>query len=230
MKDTVIKTEKWQFDDEVAKCFDDMLERSIPDYENMRMLCYNIGRHFVKEGKDIIDIGCSNGNAALPFVKSFDNHFILCDVSESMLDLCKRGFKDYPNVSVINHDLRKGLPDADACLVLSILTVQFTPIEYRHKILSGIYDKLDKDGALIYVEKLLGYNEKIDSILVDEYYSLKTENRYTHEQIQAKRKSLEGVLVPVTEDWNYDLLRKAGFREIECFWRYLNFAGYVAIK
>lgn len=229
-KDNVIKTDKWEFDDEVAKCFDDMLERSIPDYETMRMLCYNIGRHFIKEGKDIIDIGCSNGNAALPFVKTFDNHFILCDVSESMLDLCKRGFKNYPNVSVIKHDLRKGLPDADACLVLSILTVQFTSIEYRHKILSEIHDKLDKGGALIYVEKLLGYNEKIDSILVDEYYSLKTENRYTHEQIQAKRKSLEGVLVPVTEDWNYDLLRKAGFKEIECFWRYLNFAGYVAIK
>lgn len=229
-KDNVIKTDKWGFDDEVAKCFDDMLERSIPDYETMRMLCFNIGKHFVKAGKDIIDIGCSNGNAALPFVKIFDNHFILCDVSESMLDLCKRGFKDYPNVSVINHDLRNGLPDANACLVLSILTVQFTPIEYRHKILSDIYDKLDKGGALIYVEKLLGYNEKIDSILVDEYYSLKTENRYTHEQIQAKRKSLEGVLVPVTEDWNYDLLRKAGFEEIECFWRYLNFAGYIAIK
>lgn len=229
-KDDVIKTNKWEFDDEVAKCFDDMLERSIPDYETMRMLCFNVGRHFVRDGKDVVDIGCSNGNAALPFVKNFGNHFVLCDVSESMLDLCRRGFKDYPNVSVINHDLRKGLPNVDACLVLSILTVQFTPIEYRHKILSDIYDKLDKGGALIYVEKLLGYNEKIDSILVNEYYSLKTENRYTQEQIQAKRKSLEGVLVPVTEDWNYDLLRKAGFEEIECFWRYLNFAGYIAIK
>jgi len=230
MKDEVVQDGKWEFNDEVARCFDDMLERSIPDYENMRRLSFAVGKHFVKEGYDIVDIGCANGNAALPFVKTFDNRFILCDVSDSMLDLCRRGFKEYPNVQLVHHDLREGLPESTPCLVLSILTVQFTPIEYRHKIIKSIYEHLAPGGALIFVEKLLGGTYDIDSVLVDEYYAMKSEHQYTEEQIKSKRKSLEGVLVPVTESWNIDMLKGAGFQKIECFWRYLNFCARIAVK
>jgi tRNA (cmo5U34)-methyltransferase len=67
-------------------------------------------------------------------------------------------------------------------------------------------------------------------MLVDEYYRIKAENAYTQEQISAKRKSLEGVLVPITARWNEEMLKEAGFRSVDCFWRYLNFAGWVAVK
>ena len=230
MRDEVNPKGKWEFDNEVARCFDNMLERSIPGYEDMRSLVFAIGRHFAEMGKTIIDIGCSNGNAALPFVKTFKNNFILCDVSESFLNLCELGFKEYKNVKVMKHDLRNGVPDDEYSLVLSILTVQFTPIEYRHKIIQSVYDHLEPGGAFIFVEKLLGSRYDIDSILVEEYYDIKKKHQYTQEQIQSKRKSLEGVLVPITEEWNLQLLKSAGFKKIECFWRYLNFAGWVAIK
>jgi tRNA (cmo5U34)-methyltransferase len=36
--------------------------------------------------------------------------------------------------------------------------------------------------------------------------------------------------VPVTAGWNEEMLRGAGFQEIDCFWRWLNFAGWVAVK
>ena len=42
--------------------------------------------------------------------------------------------------------------------------------------------------------------------------------------------SLEGVLVPVTARWNEELLREEGFTSVDCFWRHLNFAGWVAVK
>lgn len=54
MTDNVdVKGKRWEFDDEVAKCFDDMLERSIPNYETMRTLVYNVGKHFVKPGSKL---------------------------------------------------------------------------------------------------------------------------------------------------------------------------------
>jgi tRNA (cmo5U34)-methyltransferase len=42
--------------------------------------------------------------------------------------------------------------------------------------------------------------------------------------------SLEGVLVPVTAAWNEYLLRSAGFSHVDCFWRWMNFAAWVAVK
>jgi tRNA (cmo5U34)-methyltransferase len=67
-------------------------------------------------------------------------------------------------------------------------------------------------------------------LLVDSYYQLKNENGYSKEQIEEKRKSLAGVLVPVTSEWNKELLHQAGFAKVETFWRMLNFEGYIAIK
>jgi tRNA (cmo5U34)-methyltransferase len=59
---------------------------------------------------------------------------------------------------------------------------------------------------------------------------MKGQNGYTEEEINSKRIALEGVLVPVTAKWNEQLLRDAGFNQVECFWRNLNFAGWIAIK
>lgn len=229
MRDEVIPGEKWEFDEKVTAVFDDMLERSIPEYPVMRSLVEKIGAHYVRVGKTIVDIGCSNGNAIAPFVSRFaeDCNFLLCDVSAPMLEKCRERFG---NLDIRDYDITQGLPETDACLVLSILTIQFTPIEYRQKIVSSIYDRLCDGGAFIFVEKVLGNTNELDDLMVAEYYGIKSENAYTQEQIATKRKSLEGVLVPITAKWNEDLLRSAGFRKIDCFWRCLNFAGWIAIK
>ena len=229
-QDKIMKEGKWMFDEEVTQVFDEMLGRSIPDYDSMRSLVFNIGSHFIKPNTVIMDIGCSNGIAVKPFVRKFDNQFMLYDVSEPMLRACQANYEDNPNVTVKNYDLRQGVPKLNCSLILSILTLQFTPIEYRHKIVKSIYDALEDNGAFILVEKLLGNTSEIDDVLVSEYYEVKKEHQYTNEQIANKRKSLEGVLVPVTENWNIELLKQAGFQKIDCFWRYLNFCGFIAIK
>ena len=147
MKDCVNKKEgKWEFDDEVTKVFGDMLSRSIPNYDTMRELCFMVGRNFVRENGIVSDIGCSNGLASEKFIKAFPNaSFILSDVSEPMLDACRATYSNNPNVKVISHDLRRGVPTKGNDLVIASLTLQFTPIEYRWNILQSIYDSLN-DG------------------------------------------------------------------------------------
>lgn len=235
MQDKVMPKGKWEFDENVTEVFDDMLSRSIPIYDDMRKLVTNIGKHYVKKGTSIVDIGCSNGNAVFPFVEKYGahNNYLLIDVSEPMLKKSRERYKSWIDnglMQVLNHDLREGLPPCVASLVLSVLTLQFSPIEYRQKIVKSVYDSLIDGGAFIFVEKVLGNTYEIDDVLVDEYYRMKKENAYTSEQIQTKRKSLEGVLVPITSNWNVEMLKETGFRQVDCFWRYLNFAGWIAVK
>ena len=59
---------------------------------------------------------------------------------------------------------------------------------------------------------------------------MKKGHGYTQEQIERKRLSLEGVLVPVTARWNEEMLRMAGFQQVDTFWRWMNFCGWVAVK
>lgn len=232
MQDKTMPKGKWEFNNDVAEVFDDMLQRSIPEYNLMRELVKRIGCQYVKPNKYIVDVGCSNGNAIYPFIKTYGDFckYMLLDVSEPMLEKCKERYEDYGCVEVMNLDVIHGLPKIKASVVLSVLTLQFTPIEYRQKILQSIYDVMEEGGAFILVEKVLGNTYEIDEIMVNEYYRIKSENQYTQEQIQAKRESLEGVLVPITARWNEELLKETGFKKIDCFWRCLNFAGWLAIK
>jgi tRNA (cmo5U34)-methyltransferase len=232
MTDTTLPTGKWEFDADVTAVFDDMLSRSIPNYDTMRDLVFDVGRRFVVPGRGIVDLGCSRGEALRPFVDLFGdlNYYLGIDVSDPMLDAARKRFKDHPYVVIDKCDLRLGHPIADACLTLSVLTLQFTPIEHRHRVLRHVYDRTIPGGAFILVEKVLGCNQFIDDTLVDVYLDMKRINGYSEEQIRSKRLSLEGVLVPVTAKWNEDMLREAGFRSVECFWRWSNFAGWLAVK
>lgn len=229
-RDTVIPGDKWEFDIDVTDVFDDMLSRSIPDYHGMRTLTTALAVRYAQPGTAVIDLGCSRGAALAPVIAVLgdNNTYVGVEVSEPMRQAARETLGG--RAQILDLDLRETYPQHRASVTLSVLTLQFTPIEYRQRIIADAYDNLLPGGALLLVEKVLGDDFTIDRLLVDEYYNLKGENGYTTEQIQTKRKSLEGVLVPVTAAWNVDLLRRAGFRHIDCYWRHLNFAGWIAIR
>jgi tRNA (cmo5U34)-methyltransferase len=83
---------------------------------------------------------------------------------------------------------------------------------------------------VILVEKVLGADAEIDRMMVEIYHGHKREHGYSDEDIIRKALSLEGVLVPVTARWNVELLEQAGFRHIDCFWRWMNFAAWIGIR
>ncbi|MBA2708544.1 MAG: methyltransferase domain-containing protein [Gemmatimonadaceae bacterium] len=227
--------ERWAFDGAVASCFDDMLRRSIPQYDVMREVCFNVAARYVKPGTAIVDLGCSRGDAIARLVDRFgaQNRFVGVDVSYPMLEAARARFDGYIRCGVVDVkslDLRREYPEATASVTLSVLTLQFTPMEYRQQIVRQVYRHTAPGGAFLLVEKVLGATAELDALMVDEYYRLKEANGYTADEIQRKRMSLEGVLVPVTAHWNEELLRSAGFTQVDCFWRWHNFAGWVAVR
>lgn len=233
--DQITPQGQWAFDDSVTAVFDDMLKPSIPQHDVMRQTVFDLACQFIQHNTDVVDLGCSRGEAMARLVDRFGTHnrFIGVEVSQPMLDACRERFKELIACGVVDIrdlDLRTDYPPAHASVTLCILTLQFTPIEYRQQILKRIYDHTIAGGALILVEKVIGATASLDNLMTGRYYDLKAEHGYSQEQIQRKRLSLEGVLVPVTARWNEELLHLAGFREIDCFWRWMNFAGWLAVK
>jgi tRNA (cmo5U34)-methyltransferase len=233
--DHTMPTGPWAFDEEVTDAFEDMLRRSIPQYEVMRRAVFEIGSGFVRDHTSVVDLGCSRGDALAPFVDRFGayNRFVGVEVSEPMLAVARARFEGHARAGVVDIralDLRTGYPPVLASLTLAVLTLQFVPIEYRHRIVSDVYASTIPGGAFILVEKVLGLDHETNSLLVSHYERLKREHGYSQDEIERKRLSLEGVLVPLPPDVDESLLRRAGFAHVECFWRFLNFAGWVAIR
>ena len=226
---------RWAFDDEVTRVFDDMLRRSIPELPTMRSLVFEVGQRFVRPDTCVVDLGCSRGDSVAPFMKTFGStvHFVGVEVSPHMLSAARARFEEEVEAGtfeLLDLDLRRTYPDAKASLTLAVLTLQFIPLEHRLRVVQEVYDRTLPGGAFILVEKVLGSSAPVDAILTDLYEDLKRRNGYTQQNIDRKRLSLEGVLVPLTAGWNENLLRRAGFGDVECFWRSLNFAGWVAVK
>jgi len=233
--DHTIPEGRWTFNGDVTAVFDDMLERSIPQYELMRSTCFNVAQQYVQPNTDIVDLGCSKGEAIAKLVKTFGayNRFIGIEVSRPMIEVAQKRFEgwiDRGTVDIKEFDLRKGYPLVRASVTLAILTIQFTPIEYRLRILRDIYNSTMVGGAFIMVEKVLGGSADIDGTMVKLYHQMKLDSGYSQEEVDRKKLSLEGSLVPVTAKWNEEMLRMSGWSQVDCFWRWMNFGGWLALK
>jgi len=224
--------DSWEFDSAVTDCFDDMFARSIPDFHNFRELCFYVGNRFIQPDSDVVDLGCSRGGSLEPFVAASDDsvRFVGLECSKSMLQAAQERFKDDKRVIVLDCDLKSGYTFADASLTLSIFTLQFIAPVYRRRIIRNVFDSTRSGGAFILAEKIEGLTEPTRDLLIDTYHGFKHRQGYSLQEIEAKRKSLEGVLTPYTDAENRMLLLAAGFNHVECFWRSLNFAAWIAIK
>lgn len=226
--------ERWAFDERVTECFEDMLRRSIPQYDVMResvgdLVGAAIERHGM--GARVLDVGCSRGDAIAALSDRFPGTFFTgIEVSAPMLEAATARFESQRNVAIRESDLRHGFLPGSWEVILSVLTLQFTPLEHRQRILADVFDHTAPGGMFILVEKVLGADARIDAMLVERYLALKEANGYSKDEIERKKLALEGSLVPVTAAWNEDLLRRAGFDHVDCFWRWMNFAGWVAVR
>jgi tRNA (cmo5U34)-methyltransferase len=225
----------WRFDEGVTECFDDMLRRSIPQYDVMRDTVTKLARRYRIAGTDIVDLGCSRGEAIAPLVDTYDttNHFIGIELSKPMLAACRRRFAETikrGSVEIRELDLRNEYPEARASVTMAILVVQFVPIDYRSKILRNAWKSTIPGGSLIMVEKVIASSADLQTAFVSAYHEKKETSGYSRDEIERKRLALEGVLVPASARWNEEMLYSAGFTEVECFWRWMNFAGWIAVK
>ncbi len=235
-RDDVLPDGPWKFDQRVVDAFEDMLRRSIPDYETMRGLVNSLGEAFVEKapGSTVLDLGCARGEGLVHFVAKFGarNRCLGVDASGPMVEAARRRFAGLPYVEICRRDLRKEFPDAgrNVSLVLLVLTLQFVPVEHRQKILAESFNALRPGGALILVEKLCPRTVEQGVLFGALYDEHKRRAGYSPDQIERKKLSLEGVLVPLTEGDNVGRLEAAGFRGVYPFWRWLNFGGYLARK
>lgn len=235
MRDEIIPGQEWSFNEDVANVFDDMLGRSIPGYENMRETVIRMITPIVSNGGYVLDLGCSHGEMIAKLIKELGSslyvNYVGVDSSTPMVSKARKRFVDDERVTIMHADIADAeMQRLRYDVILSILTLQFIPIEHRQSILKQVYDALTPNGCFILVEKVLGESQLGQDHLVSVYHQMKKDNGYSEEQVEAKRISLQNVLVPLRASENIRLLKSAGFSVVQPFWQNLNFVGIYASK
>lgn len=227
--------EDFTFNDQVAEVFDDMLDRSIPYYQTVIEGIAQLLAARLSDGAMICDLGCSTGTTVLELARLTaprDFHFIGLDNAPAMLDKARRkvatlGKTD--QVSFRESDIITG-PMPPASVFLCNYTLQFLRPIARPAFVERLYAALPPNGLLILSEKTISHSGRLNRNFIDIYHAFKRCKGYSELEISAKREALENVLVPFSADENITMLGRAGFAEVEIFFKWFNFLSLVALK
>jgi tRNA (cmo5U34)-methyltransferase len=227
----------FSFNKEVASVFDDMVDRSVPFYQEIQRMTAELAVDFAQPGTNLYDLGCSTCNPFLQIDRLMPPNsgvrFVGVDDSPQMLDKAraKLAATKFARPYELRHaDLNTGVEIENASVVLMVLTLQFIRPLYRERLVQSIYKGMADNGCLIVVEKVLGEHSTFNRLFIKHYYEMKVRNGYSELEIAQKREALENVLVPYRLEENKELLRNAGFRHVDTFFKWYNFCGMIALK
>ena len=223
------------FNREVATVFDDMLNRSVPFYQEIQRMIAELAYDFAVDGTNIYDLGCSTGTTLLNLNRILGGRvrFIGVDYSNDMLEKCRKKLSENHfagEYELICSDLNKGILVENASVVVMVLSLQFIRPLHRERLIENVFRGINDNGSLIIVEKVLGEDSVFNRLFIKYYYDMKKRNGYSDLEISKKRESLENVLIPYRLLENRELLLKQGFRYCDIFFKWYNFCGMVAVK
>ena len=229
------KPSDFKFGATVANAFDDMVERSVPYYNEIQRMIIEQVCEFAVPDTNVYDLGCSTGTTFLKLDPLVDERirFVGVDDSADMLQKCKEKLKDAQlkrPYELKNVDLHQDFTIENASAVVLCLTLQFVRPIYREKLLRRIYEGLNPGGVLVISEKILAEDSLFNRNFITYYYDYKRRNHYSELEISQKREALENVLIPYKLSENMKMLMEAGFSHTEVFFKWYNFSGFVAIK
>ena len=225
----------FEFNNEVADVFPDMLSRSIPSYLRTIETIELLTKEFIQPNTNCYDLGCSLGEASLSMQKGINVNgcqIYAIDKSESMTRKFKRNIEvnnfTVP-INIINDDILN-IRIKNASIIVMNYTLQFLKEEDRQPMINKIFNGLNRGGLFLLSEKIKIQNNKVNNALDQLHYAFKLKNKYSQLEISRKRDAIENILIRDDLYTHQKRLERAGFKDFGIWMQHFNFASYIAIK
>jgi len=224
------------FDDQVARVFEDMINRSVPGYSTIIFMIGVLAERYYQGESNIYDLGCSLGGAScsiLEHVKASNYNIIAIDNSQAMIERLehkKARFGKRGNQIECRFENIQDSEINNASVVILNFTLQFIPPTDRKALIEKIYAGMNPGGILIVSEKIMFADEHLNELLINSYHQFKEGMGYSRLEISQKRTALENVLIPETLDEHKERMRGSGFCSFEVWFQCFNFASMIAVK
>lgn len=218
----------WEFNESVAKDFDNHVSASVPGYEWFHDYIVRLAEFYIEDNDNILDIGCSTGTLLRDIKRNLSNRdFYIAgvDKSSSMIELAKSNLQD-PKVKFFDGDILDFFDFTDSSMRLSfitiVLTLQFLSYEDRLTVLKTCRSRLKEGGVVVVVEKIIQEDGHMQKMFDEIYQEMKFENGLSKDSLFDKTLSLRGKMKPLNSLENEELFHKSGFdyisfMQIGCF-------------
>jgi len=225
----------FEFSEQVARVFPDMIERSVPGYRLLLELTSIVVRRAVRPDTRIYDLGASLGAATLAARRAVHEPGVTITAVDNAPDMIARlrqviaGDNSRVPVEIIKADIQD-IEIENASVVLVYFTLQFLPLEARDELLKRIARGMVPGGVVILAEKIAFESESARRWMDDHHHDFKRAQGYSDLEIARKRQALENVLVPETRQAHHERLKTAGFSEVHDWFQCFNFTCIAAVK
>ncbi len=229
--------------DEIKERFDNDVERfsnletgqqTTIDAPLTMELCAEAAKYVNPQAKELLDIGCGGGNYTLKMLsKIADLNCTLNDLSMPMLERAKKrvSAQTKGQVTVIQDDMRNlDLSENRFDIVLAAATFHHLRDDSEwERVFSNIYRAL-RPGGCIWVSDLITHDSELINKLFQDKYRAYLETLGGLEYAQKVLDYIAYEDTPRSLNYQLDLLRKVGFRQIEILHKNSYFAAFGAIK
>lgn len=225
----------FEFDDDVACVFSDMVKRSVPGYEQMLATLSRLVSYHSQEKSNYYDLGCSLGAATLAMSRAINKagcRIIAVDNSQAMISRCQQNIRVYQTGVPIETELSdiEDVAIDNAAVVVLNFTLQFIDVEKRQDLINRIYQGLKPGGLLFLSEKLQFTQAGFDKLMQRLHHDFKRDNGYSELEISQKRAAIENVLITDSYDTHRQRFEQAGFTHYGTWFQQYNFSSMVAVK
>ena len=228
----------FKFDKVVTQVFDDMVRRSIPNYEKNLQTMVEMAVRYSQPNTICYDLGCSLGTLSIHLSQAaIKNHKIIAiDNSADMLNAARQNINKYKRhipIELLQANLNNSkeqdiIAKTPSSVVILNYTLQFLDVDNRLRLLQKIKQSLSPNGILILCEKVRPETARAEQLFDQLYYDFKRQKGYHNLEISRKRDALENILVADSIATHQQRLEEAGFSTYEIWYKHWHFTSWIA--
>lgn len=206
-----------------ASQYDSQRKKIIPCFDDF----YSIAVSIIETNNvrsDILDIGAGTGLLSSFILEKIpDANITLIDISKKMIEAAKSRFKDRPTVTYIIDDYTKYQFGEKYDIVVSSLSIHHLTDKEKRQLYTSIYSILNQNGLFINADLVLGSTPAIEALYQRDLKYKVESSGLSKEEIQSvyERAKLDKT---ATLEGQINWLKEIGFSDVDCVYKYYNFA------
>lgn len=197
-------------------------------------LCTEAAKYVNPQAKELLDIGCGAGNYTLKMLSKINNlNCTLNDLSMPMLQKAKErvAAETAGQITIIQDDMRNlVLPDDHFDIILAAATLHHLRDDSDWELVFTKLYKTLKHGGSIWISDLITHDSSPLNELFHQKYSDYLETLGGPEYRQKVLDYIAHEDTPRSLNYQLDLLKKVGFKQVEILHKNSYFAAFGGVK
>ena len=221
--------------------YDDVIKKRVPLYNEIQTLMVSLLPFSKKEYLRVLDVGCGTGETSVGLLKEFPLSRVTgIDGSQDMLDEAAAKVKQTTwRIDFICQDMKaciyplpqgEGQGEGGFDAIISAFSLHYLNEDEKKALLSKCRDALKPGGIFIDAEAVISPSAKVYQLYMEKWKDFQRSNGFSEDEIGAHMLKFVRDVKPLTVERQVCLMSEAGFTDVECYFKYLNWAVFGGYK